>query len=833
MLPFRTTFLWLVCAACGLQGPAASAQSPGDGVVPTVEAAEAEPAAAGMDDQKIRLEFQQQGWLPVLQWLAEKRNLNLDWQQLPEGSLNFSSATEYNIEEAEDLINMQLLARGYTLLHRGEVLRLASLKNIDITLVPRVDAEELERLPPHKFVRVTFPLEWMLAEEAAAEFKPLVSPYGQLLPMATSNRLEAMDAVVNLRELHRLLTRAEADETRRERVEEFRLKHRKAKEVAVSVRVLLGLPAEETPTATTQNQLDIETVKFRSEAVKQLGTEAQKFLVDRPSLHLVVNDKENSILVNGRPDKIEIVRQAIEAMDQPEPPTESSWQTLNKVKTYAVDGFDPTTVSNLMQALQERGNLSKETQIEHEAAYNRLVVVASPADQLTIASIIDSFRTEGRRAEVVELERLDAQYAANAIKLVLKNPARPSAGPGPASEGQFQIEPDPANRRLLLWATPAESAEVREFLTRLGESFASGRIGRHLHVVHLRTAKPADVIDRLHRVWKEISDAPLVVEAAGKEQSGESPASSTPQASPQTDTSPTGPPPQPMSDHKPAAAEFRLATHAERAASQAGAPVAESSPDSNTVPASDGPSPVRVIADDTDMIIVSQDAAAADIAKKFIEQIVPDSADIQVIPLKNAQAGLVKTQLESLLAHTNADSGSLLRTQPPLVLDADTRTNRLIIQHATPKQMELINQVIPQLDQPAQEDERLVRRQEIYRAERRRASEIAEVVKEVFRDLLSTSDKAFDASSGNRPFGYTRAMAATSKSPEYQGLLSVGVDNAGNTLILSAPAYLMEEVMRVVKLVDTQSGGEAVVVVPVARAARQNVQAALDRLLEE
>jgi type II secretory pathway component GspD/PulD (secretin) len=166
-------------------------------------------------------------------------------------------------------------------------------------------------------------------------------------------------------------------------------------------------------------------------------------------------------------------------------------------------------------------------------------------------------------------------------------------------------------------------------------------------------------------------------------------------------------------------------------------------------------------------------------------------------------------------------------------LDADTRTNRLIIQHATPKQMKLINQVIPQLDQPAQEDERLVRRQEIYRAERRRASEIAEVVKEVFRDLLSTSDKAFDASSGNRPFGYTRAMAATSKSPEYQGLLSVGVDNAGNTLILSAPAYLMEEVMRVVKLVDTQSGGEAVVVVPVARAARQNVQAALDRLLEE
>ena len=114
----------------------------------------------------VRLEFQAQQWLPVLQWLAKMRNLNLDWQQLPEGTLNLASANEYSLDDAEDLINMQLLARGFTLLQRGEVLRLAPLKNIDITLVPRVDAQELEKLPRHRFVRVTFPLDWMIAEEA-------------------------------------------------------------------------------------------------------------------------------------------------------------------------------------------------------------------------------------------------------------------------------------------------------------------------------------------------------------------------------------------------------------------------------------------------------------------------------------------------------------------------------------------------------------------------------------------------------------------------------------------------------------------------------------------
>src|SRR5262245_33986952 len=220
-------------------------------------------APAAQPAKTVHLEFRGQQWLPVLQWLATTRNLNLDWQQVPDGTLNLASANEYPVQEAEDLINMQLLARGFTLLERGEVLRLVPLKNVDVTLVPRVEAQELEKLPRHQFVRVTFPLDWMIAEEAANEFKPLVSPYGQLFPMASSNRLEAMDAVVNLRELYRLLKRAEADEGRRERVAVFRLKHRKADEVAAKVRQLIGLPPDATPpTAVAQTQLDIEKTKL-------------------------------------------------------------------------------------------------------------------------------------------------------------------------------------------------------------------------------------------------------------------------------------------------------------------------------------------------------------------------------------------------------------------------------------------------------------------------------------------------------------------------------------------------------------------------------------------
>jgi type II secretory pathway component GspD/PulD (secretin) len=244
-------------------------------------------------------------------------------------------------------------------------------------------------------------------------------------------------------------------------------------------------------------------------------------------------------------------------------------------------------------------------------------------------------------------------------------------------------------------------------------------------------------------------------------------------------------------------------------------------------------SPVRVITDDDgeEMIILSRDPAAAEAAKKLVEQIVPDVPEVEVITLKHAQAAQVKFQLDALLLPTQPTTTTGLDSRKPMTIDADSRINRLMIQNSTPEQMAIIKEIIPILDQPTQEDERLTRQQKIYRCQRKRASEVAEVVKEVYRDLLSSSDKVFDARVSNKPFGYSRAMAATSMSPEYQGLLSVGVDDSGNIVVLSAPAYLMEEVMELVERVDATGAGESLVVVPVSKAARANVGAALGRLL--
>jgi hypothetical protein len=437
--------------------------------------------------------------------------------------------------------------------------------------------------------------------------------------------------------------------------------------------------------------------------------------------------------------------------------------------------------------------------------------------------------------------------------LLLKNPARPSAVPGNARDGQFQIEPDVANQRLLLWATPDELAEVRDFLAQLGEDSvggqASGQAGSQaaaqMHVVHLHGANVAEVTERLKRVWKDISKSPLVIDGDGEE-----PTAPAPQVTPVEPAAPatkTDPPADPMAERiasglvarlvslqqpaTPPSPEQPPAASTEPAPAE---PVPAVSPPTQTTPANvEEPMAVRVIAgDDGDVVIVSRDPLAAATAKRIVEHLVPTTDDIQVITLKHAQAIRVKTQLDSLLLHTRDSYPSTLSTQQPLLIEADTRTNRLMIQYASPRQMRLVNEMIPLLDQPEQEDRRLVRQQRIYRVQRKRASEVAEVIKEVYRDLLSANDKVFAGRDANQYFGYNQAMAATSMNPEYLGLLAVGVDKEDNTLVLSAPAYLMEEVMKLVKSVDVNASGETVVVVPLkTAAARAKIGESLGRLM--
>src|SRR5262249_19170088 len=124
-----------------------------------------------------------------------------------------------------------------------------------------------------------------------------------------------------------------------------------------------------------------------------------------------------------------------------------------------------------------------------------------------------------------------------------------------------------------------------------------------------------------------------------------------------------------------------------------------------------------------------------------------------------------------------------------------------------------------------------------------KAQQVAEVLKDVYRDLLSPNDKALgnnqpqQGQQRERPFWSLFDMGNNSQTtdniPKFKGLLSIGVDANSNSLVISAPQFLLTDVIAMIgKLDDATRPVEPVVRVlsvggaindPIIKEALQNV----------
>ena len=426
---------------------------------------------------EIRFSFQRQPWLAVLQWLSDSSGLTLDWQELPDGVLNLTTKQSYTLDEARDLFNMHLAARGFTLLRRGEVLTLTKLDKLNPALVPRVEAEDLAERDSHEIVRVSFPLDWLVAEQAAKEFAPMLSPFGKLMPMEATNRLEAMDTVDNLSELRAVLAHEQSRHGESRLVVEFKLKHVRADEIIVKLRELVGEQATRGLAAnrnrsSDQMRRELERAREQAENNKPQGGEQRRPVRSTPDVHLVVNNQENSILANAPPDKIALIRQAVQALDVALSDGARLRENVTRMRIYRTKSLDPESIEDMVANLIEMGKLQSTTKVQADDDSNMLIVYATPADHMAIANLVSQIEEDGRDVRIIKLGGLDPHYALQAIKLLLQGNSSASSGRrrgGGGDDEQFRIEADFERGRLLAWVNDTEYDEIKEFLAKLGD----------------------------------------------------------------------------------------------------------------------------------------------------------------------------------------------------------------------------------------------------------------------------------------------------------------------------------------------------------------------------
>lgn len=97
------------------------------------------------------------------------------------------------------------------------------------------------------------------------------------------------------------------------------------------------------------------------------------------------------------------------------------------------------------------------------------------------------------------------------------------------------------------------------------------------------------------------------------------------------------------------------------------------------------------------------------------------------------------------------------------------------------------------------------------------AKQAVEMIKDVYRDLLSPNDKALQQANAQkqqqqqqeRPVSFSSYLMSADQPndeknllPRFKGLLSVGIDELTNTLVVSAPQGILSDVVTLIQELD-------------------------------
>lgn len=801
---------------------------------------------------RVRVNFRNQPWPKIMEWLADISGMSLDWRELPGDYLNLVTRESYSVEEMRNLINQHLFQRGFTMIRRGEVLMVVNLEKVDPGLVPRVTLEDLDRLPDFDFVRVSFALDWILADKAAEEFKPYLSPRGKLVPLPTTNRLEAMDAVVNLRDLARLLREEQSPKGQERLVREFVLQYARAEETAEQLKDLMGLKQSGFPIPPGMNPQQIQQMQQAMMAAQQQmqqmqggpggpqpGGKGPPGFKTSSDVNFVVNKRRNSIVAQAPPDKMAVIEQAVKILDVPSE-TGAFLAGMSRWQVYRLAAVDPEP---LAKTLQELGGLDPSARIEVDKANNALIVYAPLADHVTIRAVIERLDGSGRRFEVIQLRRLPADYVAGTIDFMMGG-QRETASSTPSwlppwerdrqrqpkkNPNEFRVDADVENNRLLLWANEIEIQEVQNLLVKLGEMPIGETASNRVRILEgLSPEDAAAVLDALRRQWPAMAPNPIRIEQApgptaphapDKDEQESRPESDRPmELRRQIDAEASVPRPLWAPRGEPGAkipASTAVLTLTEPSATEPLPPAPDAGP-----PPPEAPPLIVTQTPDGRIVITSQDPRAMELVDFLLRDVVPPKPDYRIFRLRYAWADNVVKVLETLFSEKKTESRfpswfyydpwmssqnetkepSRLSSRRPVKFVADLDTNSVLVQNADARQLAQIEQIIQFYDQPPPQDSESVRVTEIFRIRYSKASQVAAAVKEVYRDLLSPEENRRDGRGGILLF--LDGGQGDARTPRFKGLLSIGVDDLSNTLLVSAPVYLMNDIRKLIQELD-------------------------------
>ncbi|KAA1260913.1 Bacterial type II/III secretion system short domain protein [Rubripirellula obstinata] len=827
-------------------------------------------------DGKIAFEFRNQPWVDLIHWLADISDQPLDWLELPGDRVNLRSPGRYTVAETRDLFNRYLLARGYTLLEIDGGLTVAKTATINPAIVPRVAPEDLGSLPSHSFVRTSLDVGWLSADKLSKELAPMISSNGKLTALTTTNRIEAMDAAINLRQVARLLDQERSNSSREALAPEFVLRHLSASIAKQMLEEFLGVEKKKKATPLTPQQM--QQMQMRQQQNNGQPPPQPK----KEEIAIVANVRQNSILIRAPADRVAIATEFLKRIDVPGDSLKNLMDVQSRVQVFRLASLD---AEKLIEIVSEMNVLEPGTRIRVDKDNKAIIVSGSIADRYIINSLIERLDGSGRKFEVLPLRRLDPNEVAESIAFLMgqkddkdkkKNNRRSyyysyynnDDEEESKDQDEFRVAANSRLGQVLLWANEQEMEQVRSLLVKLGELPPPGGNRQTVRILNAdATPETLEYLKRLKSQWSRFSPNPIELpdadqfadpNAADETESDDPETGDSkpdqqqgdevgPAAEPidvdAEEDSPIAMRPLPLDNEIPRRFMTLAKTDREDQESSSNAKDIKTLQDfdrkfrtgakdeaaERSSQTTGAPQPIRVEVDaQGNLILTSPDTAALDRLESLMLQMKPPQRPYRVFHIKHASALWMKLNLEDYFGDVDEESDSKadrfygwyfgsdddddeatptgLGKGNKLKFVDESDTNTLVITGANAEQLKTIEELISLWDVPEPINKRKTRFTKLLNINYGKADKIAETVKEAYRDLLSSNDKAFTGNQGgggggqNKSKDVNKSRGGNGSGLEdtqsgrdaggadfsFKGKLSIGIDAVGNTLLVSA-----------------------------------------------
>ena len=614
-------------------------------------------------------------------------------------------------------------------------------------------------------------------------------------------------------------------------------------------------------------------------------------------VRLVANTRRNSLIVNAPPDKMAIVAAFVARVDVPHP-NEHYQAVSTRMKVYRLASLEPKKFVASLLALNV---LEPTTRLEVDDKNKSMIAYASLADHLTIQDTLQKLDGSARQVEVIQLRRLRAEEVAGTIRLLMgidqekkeESPRRgyyafdfaPQQNKESSTKDQLRVGANVGNNQLILWANEFEAAEIKKLLTKLGEIPPQGGSDQRVRVIDgNRSQQMREYLERLKQTWDakgvELdlpSDSEFEVDipvtdppAQNMEKSDNKKKDGRKKAPVPIDDAPSlGATPAGKANHggilvavdQPPDVDPILNADNQESGSSRPLPQIQENPSRTKLPSQ---TKIKVRFDERgDLVLESQDTSALDTLEEWMLLNAPPEKEYHIFHVRHSRPFWIKLNLEEYFKEespnkkNNNDSvfrwlfdldppkqeydGPQLGKKRKLKIMSDSDSNTLLVSGASDSQLQTIQRLIDLWDKPTVPDKQSLRFTKSVKVEYSKAQNIVDALKDAFRDLLSSNDKAMERKEEDRGQGAGReskrktdeSISDGGMSFEFTGRLSLGVDKLTNTILVSAKGEdLLEMVCDLIEELDQKAKrSETVEVLKVNGTSTVALEKALKNLL--